>query len=285
MPPPAPGPVAGRQEDGVAEERRRSGGHEDRFVGGQDLTAWPTRLGQLLVRCVRWLARRLGPYAAVLVPLGLGLGVAVTMTVATAEVYESVMDQDDAAALDEPLLEAAMAVRSPALDALVTAYTHVGGPVGMTVLTVAVMAALALARRSWTPVVLVTAAAAGSLLMTVAGKPLIGRSRPDLEDAVPPYEYSASFPSGHSLNAFVIAGIVAYLLVLRQRARPARVLTIAAAAAFALTMALSRVYLGHHWFTDVLVAQTLGAAWLAVVITTHRLHLTVRHRGAGGARP
>lgn len=269
----------------MTDERRRTGSHEDRFVGEQDLTTWPTRLGQFLVRCVRWLARRLGPHAALLVPLAVGLGVAVTMTVASAEVYESVMDQEDAAVLDEPLLEMAMSVRSPPLDALVTAYTHVGGVIGMSILTVTVMVALALVRRSWTPVVLITVAAAGSLLMTVAGKPLVGRSRPEMENAVPPHEYSASFPSGHSLNSFVIAGIVAYLLVVRQSARLARILTIAAAAAFAVSMALSRVYLGHHWFTDVLVAQTLGAAWLALVITAHRLHLTVRHRDAAGAHP
>ncbi len=78
---------------------------------------------------------------------------------------------------------------------------------------------------------------------------------------------------------------MADLLVLRQRARLSRVLTIAAAAVFATTMALSRVYLGHRWFTDVLVAQTLGAAWLALVITAHRLHLTVRHRGTAPVRP
>ncbi|MFI7582481.1 phosphatase PAP2 family protein [Kocuria sp. M1N1S27] len=270
----------------MTDERRRTGSHQERYVGEQDLTTWRTRLGRFLVRCARWLARRLGPHAALLVPLVVGLGIVVAMTAASAEVYESVMDQDDAAALDQPLLDAAMSVRSPALDALVTAYTHVGGVVWMPVLTVAAMLALVVARRSWTPVVLITVAAAGSLLMTVAGKPLVGRARPDLEDAVPPYEYSASFPSGHSLNAFVVAGIVAYLLVLRQRARLVRVLTIAAAVVFAGTMALSRVYLGHHWFTDVLVSQTLGAAWLALVITAHRLHLTVRQRGAAdGARP
>jgi membrane-associated phospholipid phosphatase len=72
---------------------------------------------------------------------------------------------------------------------------------------------------------------------------------------------------------------VAYLLVLRQRTLRARVLTVMAAAVFALAVGLSRVFLGHHWFTDVLGAWTLGLAWLAVVITAHRLYLTVRRRG------
>jgi undecaprenyl-diphosphatase len=42
-------------------------------------------------------------------------------------------------------------------------------------------------------------------------------------------------------------------------------------------MGLTRVYLGHHWLTDVLVAWLLALAWLAVVITAHRLYLTTRH--------
>ncbi|HEX8627759.1 MAG TPA: phosphatase PAP2 family protein, partial [Catenuloplanes sp.] len=60
-------------------------------------------------------------------------------------------------------------------------------------------------------------ATAGSLLMTVVGKGLVGRIRPPLADAVPPYETSPAFPSGHALNAVVVAGVIAYLLMLRQR--------------------------------------------------------------------
>jgi undecaprenyl-diphosphatase len=155
----------------------------------------------------------------------------------------------------------------------------------MTTLATAVTVGLAVAWRQWTPVLLVAVTAAGSVTLTVVGKAVVGRIRPPLADAVPPYESTASFPSGHSLNSVAIAGIVAYLLVRRQRRRWARVLTVAAGAAFAVSMGLSRVYLGHHWLTDVLVAWALGLAWLATVITAHRLLLTVRLRRRVSARP
>jgi membrane-associated phospholipid phosphatase len=45
---------------------------------------------------------------------------------------------------------------------------------------------------------------------------------------------------------------------------------------FAVAMGMSRVYLGAHWLTDVLVAWALGLGWLTVVVTAHRLLLTLR---------
>jgi undecaprenyl-diphosphatase len=116
----------------------------------------------------------------------------------------------------------------------------------------------------------------------MVGKAVVERSRPPLVDAVPPFESSFSFPSGHALNALAVAGIVAYLLIRRQRAAWARALTVTLASAFAVMMGLSRVYLGHHWLTDILVAWTLALAWLTIVITAHRLFITVRRRRNSG---
>ena len=67
-------------------------------------------------------------------------------------------------------------------------------------------------------------------------------------------------------------------MLLRQSSRVVQVATIAVAVVFAVSIGISRIYLGHHWFTDVLVAWMLGVGWLAVVITAHRLYLTARHR-------
>lgn len=255
---------------------------QDSTVGGKDLTRWQSHFGHLLVAGVQRLSQILGPHGALVLTLLVGAVIAAVLTAAFAEVYESVVRADGVAGLDHPVLAAGKSLRSPGLDLAVTAFTDVGGTIGMPILALTVMAVLAFRRRSWTPVILIATAGLGSLLMTIAGKRLIGRTRPDLSDAVPPYEHSASFPSGHSLNAVVIAGIVAYLIILRLKTARSRVVTGTAAAVFAAAMGLSRVYLGHHWLTDVLAAWALGAAWLALVITAHRLYLTVRKRRARG---
>ncbi len=277
---PVPAPAAVR----VSSPARPVLPHEDpdHRIGRLDLTRWPA-WSRPLVRAARWLAVLLGPYGAYLLPLVIGAAVFATAAWAFGEVYEGVREDGDLALLDQPALRLALELRSPVPDAVVTGFTFVGGTVIAPVLTLLVTAALVVARRSWTPALVIVPAALGSLLMTVVGKDLFGRSRPPLADAVPPYEYSPSFPSGHSLNAIVIAGAVAYVLLLRRRTTAGRVTTIAVAAVYAVGIGLSRIYLGHHWLTDVVAAWVLGAAWLAVVITTHRLFLTVRRGRAAPA--
>ncbi len=262
-------------DQGVEGELRR-----DRFLGDRDLTRWVTPVGRILARVVQRIMRALGPYAAPVITLLVGLALAFGLSAIAAQVYDNVTDADGVAGLDKPLLAFMIGIRTPRLNDAATAYTDVAGVVIMPIIAVVTMLFLAVRRRSWTPIILVVAAGGGSLLLTIAGKDIVGRARPDLADAVPPYETSPSFPSGHTLNAVAIAGILAYLLLLRQHRRVTRVLSIAVAVVFAVTIGISRVYLGHHWFTDVLAAFFLSGAWLAVVITAHRLYLTARRPGA-----
>lgn len=137
---------------------------------------------------------------------------------------------------------------------------------------------IAWAWRSWAPLVLVGVAVGTSTLATVFGKQLFGRARPPIDLAVPPLETTASFPSGHTLNGTVIAGILCYLMLHWFRRASARAAWIVGFSLYALSMGMSRVYLGHHWLTDVLVGWTLGLAWVLVVIGIHRVWLLARAR-------
>jgi membrane-associated phospholipid phosphatase len=263
---------------GDAEELRH-----DQTVGSVDLTRWRTPPGRALARTAEKASGAVGTRNTLILTLVVGGVLVFVLDFLAARVYDAVSESEGIAGLDLPILKFMIGLRNPVLDAVVTGYTDIAGPIGMPILAVAAILILSLSRRSWTPAILIAAAGIGSLLMTVAGKDIIGRVRPPLVDAVPPYEYSPSFPSGHTLNAVVIAGVVAYLLILRQHTTHGRVLIIVAAALFALTIGLSRVFLGHHWFTDVVAGWALGAAWLTVVITAHRLYITSRARRAGRA--
>ncbi len=255
---------------------------DEERIGDRDLAQWRTRCGRWFVDRVTQLVTVLGTVwrwslanlALVLTVLVGGI-VVVAATVLAAEVYEQVVERDGVAGLDQPVLDAAVSTRTPTSSQWVTWFTDLGGTVGMPVIAVVVVTVLAVKRRSWLPVLLMGVAAAGSVLITVLGKDLSGRARPPLALAVPPFESSPSFPSGHTLNATVVLGVAAYLVMLGRRHLRSRLLVGSLVVVFVLAMGLSRVWLGHHWLTDVIAGWLVGLAWLGTVVTAHRVKVTL----------
>ncbi|HSF97792.1 MAG TPA: phosphatase PAP2 family protein, partial [Ornithinibacter sp.] len=109
-------------------------------------------------------------------------------------------------------------------------------------------------------------------------------ARPPVIFAVPPLETSPSFPSGHTLNATVVLGLAAYLVMLGRRHLRSKLLVVSGVVVFVAAMGLSRVWLGHHWLTDVMAGWFVGLAWLAAVITGHRVKVTI-DRAERAGRP
>lgn len=216
-------------------------------------------------------ARTLGAVPVALAFVGLMLGV-----LSAQQTYEQVQSGQGAAGFDQPLQDWMVAHRQPWLDALATWFTNLGGKIGMTILATTTVLALARWWRTWTPVVVMLVATAGSLTMTTLGKELTARARPPFDQAVPPLESSASFPSGHTLNAVLITSIIGYLVLLYVTSLLGRVLTGVGLALFAALMGTSRVYLGHHWLTDVLAGAAVGAGWALAVVLGHWLYVRLR---------
>jgi undecaprenyl-diphosphatase len=213
----------------------------------------------------------------------IGGAVFIAMMVGAAGIYDAVSEADGISGLDKPALDWAIGLRTPTVDLWVTAFTNLGQTLPMIIIAGFLTIALFVRYRRRTIWVLMLVAAAGSVSFTLVGKALIGRSRPALEFAVPPYEESFSFPSGHALNSTVVAGMLAYLVCVLSARRWLRVLAVVTASAWAVAMGLSRVFLGHHWLTDVMFAWLLGLGWLALLVTVHRVLLRLREDA--GSRP
>jgi membrane-associated phospholipid phosphatase len=253
---------------------------DEERIGRRDLTSWPSAAGRRLVGVVLQMSGWASANLVLAILIAFGAALVVGLTAVSAEIYEAVDEGDGISRWDRPVLQTAIGLRTPTNTELATYFTHLGGPLGMTILAGCVTAAMTVLWRSWTALVLMVVGVAGSLTMTTVGKQLVGRVRPPVAEAVPPFEHSPSFPSGHTLNSTVIAGLVAYLLLRKLESSLARVVTVSLALAWSVAMGLSRVFLGHHWLTDVAVGWTLGLAWVGVLVLAHRLFLTVRRSRA-----
>lgn len=192
-------------------------------------------------------------------------------------VYLAVTLNDGPASWDQPILNWMIGHRTPELNQAVTWFTNLGSTPGMVSIALISVALLMWRSRSWWPLALVAVAAAGSLTLTSVLKTAVGRTRPPRSEAVPPFESSASFPSGHTLNAAAIIAVIAYLIVLQLHSTLARVATITGLSLFIVLMGVSRVYLGLHWFTDVLAGWMIGLGWASLVMLIHHF-VVVRGR-------
>jgi undecaprenyl-diphosphatase len=97
-------------------------------------------------------------------------------------------------------------------------------------------------------------------------KGIFQRVRPNLDN---PWitETGWSFPSGHALGTVIIYGFLAYMLVLIARRTSQRVVIVAAWIMLSAAVGLSRLYLGVHYFSDVVAGFVVALSWLAICVT------------------
>ncbi len=92
------------------------------------------------------------------------------------------------------------------------------------------------------------------------------RERPDLVAGGVAASGLHSFPSGHAVVVITVYGLLAYLWCRASRSWVERLLIILGVVFWIGMIASSRLVLGAHWPSDVIVGGIVGVLWLTTVI-------------------
>jgi undecaprenyl-diphosphatase len=198
------------------------------------------------------------------------IGIVLAGALATAWIGDGFIDLAERVQANAPQVQRAdteshrWAVQHRESDATLffTVMTIVGGPAGVG--TIVLLAAIALAiTRRWRWIAFLAVTCGGAGLLNLELKRFFARARPDVAEMLRRAN-GYSFPSGHAMGSTVTFLALAYLafrLSLRWRWKAA---ALAFAIALIAAVALSRVYLGAHWISDVGAGITAGLAWTGV---------------------
>lgn len=181
-----------------------------------------------------------------------------------------VVRQGKTADLDAAITRAVQSERNPTFSRLMHVVSWAGFPPQSRTLPLAIPALIALFGRridaffqlaGWG-----TSAISGTLKMAMK------RPRPsaDHHRVSPARIGGTSFPSGHVINYTGIYGFLAFLASQRIGFTPLRRLVVGALGSLIGLVGLSRIYLGHHWFTDVVTSYLLGSSYLVALISLYQ---------------
>lgn len=158
--------------------------------------------------------------------------------------------------------------RADGLTNVALLMTDIGSVYGIVTFGLLMVLMLYLKRR-YVDIGTLVIALAGAAAMVFAFKLIFHQIRPHIFQPLV-VENDFSFPSGHSTMSFTICGFYAWWIISVKREEVWRWLVAAFALFAAFLVALSRLYLGVHWPTDVLGGALLAFAWVGVCVAGQR---------------
>ncbi len=167
---------------------------------------------------------------------------------------------------DRPVTVDIQSVNARALDPFNTFVSAFSGFVGIGVGAGVILATLLLMRAA---APFVAFSALYSVIYNVVNI-IIRRPRPTALVHTTPDLIGFGFPSGH-VGFFFWLGVLAIVLLARRLPRPLYYASWAVVAVLVVASALSRIYVGAHWPSDVIGGLLVGVFWTSFSLSLGRL--------------
>ncbi|BBI62511.1 hypothetical protein HSBAA_38170 [Vreelandella sulfidaeris] len=142
-------------------------------------------------------------------------------------------------------------------------FAQIGDTLGIIAITLPWAAWMLIGKR-WDALLHWCGAFAGVAVLNILGKALFGRARPDTPDYL---TGSFSYPSAHTSTAVVLFGLAAAFIA-AEMPRQKAFLGLLDGASACTPMALSRLVVGVHWFSDLVGGALLGLIVCALTFCT-----------------
>lgn len=147
---------------------------------------------------------------------------------------------------------------SPAVTQVMTGVTDLCRPLVLGGIAVAIGVVLLL-RKRWFAAFPALMGVAGGAFLVLPIKELVHRPRPEASLlAISGY----SFPSDHAAVALLFFGLLLILVIPWLKQKASRWLLIGFSSVAVAFISFTRVYLGVHWFSDIIGGWLLGLGWL-----------------------
>ncbi|WP_301110094.1 phosphatase PAP2 family protein [Sporosarcina sp.] len=168
---------------------------------------------------------------------------------------------------DDVIIEAVQGAEVPWLTTVMRTFTTIGST--LTVALIAVAALVILIRtKHRAQALLLVAVLSGTGILNQVLKFIFKRERPDLHRLIDIGGYS--FPSGHTMMAFSLYTVLTYIIWRNLRNTWSRTLAVAIAVFMIVIIAVSRIYLGVHFPSDIVGGVYASAVWIIASIAVYQ---------------
>lgn len=242
----------------------------------------PNETKRRFEREIRFLQARLSPEGYLGLHLTLGMLLIIATCWSFSEIAEDFGRHSWLAAMDASAADAFHQLVRPGLTKVVRCLTFLGSVGFVTALSLLVASVLA-ARKALYALLTFALTMLGGSLLNIFLKHLFHRQRPILENPLVTLS-SYGFPSGHTMGSTLLWGCVAIFVAGQMRSATARALPFCLAAMWVCVVGATRIYLGAHYFTDVIGAIMAGIAWLTFCWTAVETLRRWRARHNNGTR-
>jgi undecaprenyl-diphosphatase len=168
------------------------------------------------------------------------------------------------ARFDDSVISFIQGFESPILTAVMQFFSWIGSGRIVTIISLIVLFILYKVWKYRSELVLFVTVVVGSSILNQLLKSLFHRDRPSLHRLVEASGFS--FPSGHSMEAVALYGILAFLLWRHIENRLGRGILIFVSLVMIMAIGVSRIYLGVHYPSDVIGGYFAGGFWLFAAI-------------------